>query len=120
MSVIALHPLGPHSWTQVLRRLTFFFVLFVYSFTRFLHNGLSLFSDFPFIILLLPLLSLNVTIFLFLTHFFLYFQTLPLFSVAYNLPVCPQLPNIFHFLMYFLYISISFLVLFIFPPKYSK
>jgi hypothetical protein len=36
------------------------------------------------------------------------------------LPVCPQLPNIFHFLLYFLQISISLLVVFIFLLKYSK
>jgi hypothetical protein len=115
MSVIALHLLGPHSWTQVLRR-PFFLVLFVDSFTRFLRNGLSLFSNFPFIILLFLLLSLlmhsfSVTIFLF--YFFLYFTTLPLLSFAFILPVCTQLPNIFQFLLYFCYISISFVVVFI-------
>ena len=87
----------------------FFLFQFLYSFTRFVHKGLSLFSDFPFLIMLFLLLSLcmcpfSVTIFL--LSFFLYLVMLPLRFFVFSLPVCPQLPNIFQFLLYFLYIYI--------------
>jgi len=60
-----------------------------------------------FLLLSLRTRSFSVTIFLFLL--FLHIVMLPLLSCVFSLPVCPQLPNIFQFLLYFLcmYIYIS-------------
>lgn len=77
----------------------------MYFFTRFLHNGLSLLVNFHSLFCFsFCFLSACIPSALQYLYFSLYFTTLPILSCAFSLPVCPQDPNIFQFLLHFLYI----------------